>query len=131
MSLGLLGNRDAAMGNDASMLGPMSSDGTIVITEGIYYLAITGGAGLGVADPGRFPIDGVSVPIFFVADLLGTPFDILSPDPAAGVVTGWTGEGGVGSYVIHLEGVEFVPAPGAAGVLALGLLALRRRRRGC
>ena len=127
--LGLLANRDTAMGNDVSMLGPISTDGTIVITEGIYYLAISGGAGEGAADPGRYPIDGGSVPVFALADLLGTPFDILSPDPAAGAIAAWAGEGGVGSYVIHLEGVSFVPAPGAAGVLALGLLAIRRRRR--
>ena len=127
--LGLLGNDDTSAANDASMLGPMSTDGTIVITEGLYYLAISGGAGLGVPDPGRFPVDGGLVPIFDLVDLIQLPTDILSPNTAAGVVDDWRGEGAVGSYVIHLEGVSFVPAPGAAGALALGLLAMRRRRR--
>ena len=127
--LGLLGNRDAGMGNDASMLGPISTDGTIAITEGIYYLAISGGAGLGVADPGRHPVDAGSVPVFAVADLIGTPFDILSPDPAANAIAGWTGEGGTGSYIIHLEGVAFVPVPSAVWIGSLGIVAVIVMRR--
>ncbi len=125
--LGLLGNNDTSAANDASMLLPMSDDGTgIVLTPGLYYLAISGGAGLGVPDPGRFPVAGPSE-IFLLVD----PTEISGPDGSGGgnVIDGWLGKGQVGSYVIQLEGVSFVPAPGAAGALALGLLAMRRRRR--
>ncbi len=125
--LGLLVNNDTSAANDASMLRPESDDGTgIVLTAGLYYLAISGGAGLGVPDPGRFPVAGASE----IFDLL-TPTEISGPDGSGGmnVIDGWLGEGQVGSYVIQLEGVSFVPAPGAAGALALGLLAMRRRRR--
>ena len=128
--LGLLGNNDAMMGNSTSLLGPMSDDGTgIMLTEGLYYLAISGGAG---PLTGRVP--GAEVPVIGLSEIfdLATPTELSGPDGPGGafVIDSWIGEGEVGSYVIHLEGVEFVPAPGAAGVLALGLLWFRRRRRG-
>ena len=125
--LGLLGNNDISSMDHHSMLGPVSTDGTgITITEGLYYLAISGGAGLGVPDPGRFPGAG-GLALFDLA----SPTEISGPDGPGGMfpIDGWFGEGAVGSYVIHLEGVSFVPAPGAACALGLFALRVRRRRR--
>ena len=125
--LGLLANNDFSSTADHSELGPMSTDGTgIAITDGIYYLAISGGAGLGVPDPGRFPTAG-GLPIF---DLM-MPTEISGPDGMGGgnVIDGWGGEGAVGSYVIHLEGVSFLPIPAPGAAWALALLAVHKRRR--
>ncbi len=119
--VGLLANNDIFGVGDASMLGPMSTDGTVVITEGIYYLAISGGAGPGA--PGRFP-SAAGVAMF---DFM-TPTDIVGPlDPFA-VIDDWSAEGAVGNYVIHFEGVSFIPAPGAAWALLLLAVHTRRRR---
>ena len=58
-----------------------------------------------------------------------TPTDIVGPlDPLA-IIDDWSGEGAVGSYVIHFEGVSFIPAPGAAWALVLLAVNTRRRRR--
>lgn len=125
--LGLLGNNDISSMDHHSMLGPLSTDGTgIVITEGLYYLAISGGAGLGVPDPGRFPVAG-GLAIFDLA----MPTEISGPDGFGGMfaIDGWLGEGAVGNYVIHFEGVSFIPAPGAAWALCLFAVQVRRRRR--
>ncbi len=124
--VGLLANDDTAGGQDA-MLGPMSTDGLTVITEGLHYLAISGGDGMPGLDPGRFPFDGGGFPSF----IFTSAFDIAGPNPLAGPVVGWTGAGQVGEYVIHLTGVSFVkvPAPGAAAVLVLGLFGRGARRR--
>ena len=99
--LGLLANNDISAADDASMLGPMSTDGTVVITEGFYYIAISGGAGAGA--PGRFPTSAGAAMFDFMS-----PTDIVGPlDPFA-VIDGWAGEGEVGSYTIALEGVTFL-----------------------
>ena len=59
------------------------------------------------------------------------PTEISGPDGMGGldVVDDWFGEGAVGNYVIHLEGVSFIPAPGAAWALVLLAVHKRRRRR--
>lgn len=105
--LGLLANDDSSAADDASMMGSMSDDGTgIAITmQGLYYLAVSGGAGLGDPGDGRFPVAG-GVPIF----ALISPTEISGPDGPGGmsVVDDWAGEGEVGSYTIALEGVTFL-----------------------
>lgn len=119
--VGLLANNDISAMEAASMLGPMSTDGTVVITEGFYYIAISGGAGSGA--PGRFPTSAGAAMFDFMS-----PTDIVGPlDPFA-VIDDWSGEGAVGNYVIHFEGVSFIPAPGAAWALALLAVHTRRRR---
>ena len=120
--VGLLANNDISAMETASMLGPMSTDGTVVITEGFYYLAISGGAGAGF--PGRFPVAAGAAMFDFM-----TPTDIVGPlDPFA-IIDDWSGDGAVGTYVIRFEGVSFIPAPGAFWVLALLAVNTRRRRR--
>jgi len=111
--LGLLANDDASAVDPGAMLGPMSDDDTfIAITmPGLYYLAITGGGGLGVPDPGRFPVSGggVGLPIFDLKEAT----EISGPDGPGGmfVLDDWAGEGEVGSYSIAVEGVSFIPPP--------------------
>ena len=108
--LGLLANDDASAADEASLLLPMSTDGTgiALTTAGLYYLAISGGGPPGVPDPGRFPIAG-GLPIF---DLV-SPTEISGPDGLGGldVIDDWMGAGDVGSYVIALEGVSFIESP--------------------
>ena len=104
---GLLANDDVSAVDAGAVLGPMSDDGTgiTLTTPGLYYLAISGGGGLGVPDPGRFPIaDGV--PIF---DLL-VPTEISGPDGpgCSKVIEDWMGTGEVGSYEMAVEGVSFI-----------------------
>ncbi len=111
---GLLGNNDVSAVDDASMLGPMSNDGTgIVLTGGLYYLAISGGS----APPpppfqsGRFPI---VLGLGNIFDFMMDPTQISGPDGPGGMVPMdglWEGEGEVGSYVIALEGVSFIEPP--------------------
>ncbi len=105
--LGLLANDDISALDDASMMGSMSDDGTGIslTTPGLYYLAISGGGGLGVPDPGRFPV-ALGLPIFDLA----SPTEISGPDGPGGMFAiddAWWGEGDVGSYDIALEGVSF------------------------
>ena len=108
--LGLLANDDASAVDPGAMLGPMSDDGTgiALMTPGLYYLAITGGGGSGVPDPGRFPV-AMGLPIFELID----PTEISGPDGPGGkdVLDGWMGEGETGSYDIALEGVIFIEPP--------------------
>jgi hypothetical protein len=61
-----------------------------------------------------------------------SPFNVeRTPDgPGAGSpVTSWGGSTSGGAYQIDLRGVEFVPEPASLSLLALGGLALIRRRR--
>ncbi len=97
---GLLANNDAFPGELGSQLLPMSDDGTGVVINipGIYYLAICG-VGNQPLSPGG--------PIF----QFGSPFEISGPDGPGGPLplSSWQGPGEAGEYVIHLEGVQFVP----------------------
>ena len=49
---------------------------------------------------------------------------------APGPLNSWTisNNGGANTYAIEMSGVEFIPEPGTLGLLALGALALMRRR---
>ena len=42
---------------------------------------------------------------------------------------GWTQDGDIGSYFLHLDGVEFIPLPAPGALALLGLAGLRSRRR--
>ncbi len=106
---GLLGNNDVSAVDDASILGPMSDDGTgiSISVPGLFYLAISGG-GPPLPPPdqsGRFPV-ALGLNIFN----LESPTEISGPDGPGGMfaIDEWVGEGEVGSYVIALEGVSFI-----------------------
>ncbi len=125
---GLLGNNDISAVDDASLLESMSSEGPpgmcpgvvppiSIMTPGLYYLAISGGGGLGDPD-GRFPVaSGLAI---FCLEL---PTEISGPDgpggcvpplcmpPITGLIDGWGGDGETGSYVIAVEGVSFIEEP--------------------
>lgn len=132
---GLLGNRIAPdsdfnsvfSDNEGSEMHNFATDETgIVITKpGIYYIAITGFG----RQPGSITtVAGSLSPIFF----FDHPTEVSGPDGAGGAfpLGGWFGTGQFGSYEVVVEGVGVVPGPAVLPVLALGALAMRRRRRG-
>lgn len=121
VGLGLLGNNDVEGGATGSVLGPISTDGTgVTLTNGLYYLAISAS--------GNVPQASGSLNIF---DFVPPGLEVSGPDGPGGMlpIAGWSASVGSGSYVIVLEGVSFVPTPGAAVILAFGLFVSSRRRR--
>lgn len=105
-----------------SRISQSSDDGSgfSLTTPGLYWLAISGTN----SDP---------------ESLGGVIFDQVSPTEISGAdgvggslpITGWTPPiGATGTYTIALNGVRFadVPSPGALPILAIGLIARRRRR---
>ena len=119
--LGLLANDDASAADAGAMLGSMSDDGTgiALTTQGLYYLAISGGDGVpGGVGGGRIPFavagpEAVGpLPIF---DFMMNPTEISGPDGPGGLmmlpIFDWLGEGEVGAYEIALEGVIFIESP--------------------
>lgn len=120
---GLIANLDATSGIPDPFMLNEATDGTgaMVLTPGLYYLAISGA--------GSNPLGGAGLaPMFDFA----FPGEVSGPDGPGGLapINGWTNPGEYGHYEIALQGVcTIVPAPGALGcVLSAGLLALRRRR---
>ena len=118
---GLLANNDTRMGN-MPVIGPFATDGSgaALTLPGVYAIAISGA--------GRFPISNGGAIFNF-----GSPTEISGPDGPGGFLplSGWSGVGEVGSYVLELEGTGFfdVPGPGGLALLALGALFGGRRRR--
>ena len=118
----LLGNDDISAENHRSRLTNAADDNTeVMLTEpGLYYLAISG-----------YNNDPVSVngPMFNQA--LRT--EISGPDGVGGgpenEISGWSGAGDVGSYVISMEGVRFAPEPGVVALLAVAGIEFARRRK--
>ncbi len=91
-----------------------------VTSPGIYYLAIT-----------QFNNDPLSPDDDLIWN--NTPFrSERQPDGpgAPGPLNSWTTSniGGQFTYSIEMSGVHFIPEPGTFGLLALGALALMRRR---
>ena len=119
---GLLGNDDESPTSTLPKLTAFSTDGTgvQVSVPGDYVLAVTG--------RGRTPISR-SGPIFNLA----SPTEISGPDGPGGFnpLMQWTGIGETGTYSFELQATDFpvVPAPGSLMALAVGGLALARRRR--
>ena len=125
-ALGIVGNNDHPVTmSQFSLLLPDPTDGFPgggVMAAGLYYLAIT-----------RFDNNPVGAGGEIFAFDPMDPFEISGPDGPGGAdpIIGWTGDKGKfdGDYRMALQGVEYVPAPGALGLLVLAGLTLRRRRR--
>lgn len=121
-ALGLLGNNDQAAGNPLARIVSPATDGTgvVISSPGDYIIAVAGS--------GRFPVSSTGA-IFNFASLT----EISGADGVGGlnVLSGWSGDGATGSYQLVLVSGDFpeVPAPGAAALLALGVVAGGRRRR--
>ncbi len=119
---GMLGNNNAPdTGSFQSLLTPIPDDGQPPLVQtGLYYLAIT-----------RFN----NVPLSGGGEIfnLASPTEISGPDGPGGMLpfASWSGDEGMfdGNYRMALRGVEFVPAPGALGLLAIAGLGARKRRR--
>jgi len=94
--------------------------GTFIPGPGDYYL--------GISAYDRDAVNGPGLEIW-----LDEPFTVERPPDgpgAPGPLAGWDGFGGdAGNYVINISGGKFVPEPAAMAVLALGGLAVLRRRR--
>jgi MYXO-CTERM domain-containing protein len=127
---GLLANDNIAPGGPPlSGFGNMSTDGTDIeiLEPGTYLLAISGSD----SDPlGINPTTGGLEAIF---DMPFGSFEVSGPDGTGGMspISGWSGPGATGDYLIELVGTDFATSP-SPGALAMVLLAgcARRRRRG-
>lgn len=114
---GLLGNNnDGALAG--SRMGRLSNDGTgiVINAPGLYFLAISG-AGNAPRSAGG--------PIFNLA--LQT--EVSGPDGPGGgePLSGWTGPGAVGTYVIALTGAEVataIPTTSEWGLVVMAILLL-------
>ncbi len=119
-ALGLLANNDTAFGNLPLLTSPATDgSGAMVLLAGTYALGVSG--------LGRVPVSSTG-PIFNFY----SPFEVSGPDGAGGInaLYDWTGIGQMGTYNIHLDGVDWydVPTPGGCSVL-LGACVLAARRR--
>ena len=123
----VIGQTPVAGEVQGSLLLPFSTDGTEIFINkpGIYYLCISSSPRipLGVVDGAA----GLNAPIFNIQKLT----EISGPDGAAGAspLVAWTGEGFTGSYEILVQGVGFIPAPGAMALLVVAFAGAGKRRR--
>lgn len=97
--------------------------GHVITKPGLYYLGITGVPNHPLASG---PTEGMDIFQFDQFDEISGPD---GPGAAFPFIKWWWGEGETGSYEIIVEGVGEVPAPGAMGLLMLGLARGRGRRR--
>lgn len=120
-ALGLLANDNADIETTAPRITPMATDGTGVVLDlpGIYLVAVAGA--------GRTPVSATGEIFNFE-----TSTEISGADGPGGLNRhiGWVGEGATGDYRIQMDGTIFpdIPAPGSIALLAMGGLAMRRRR---
>lgn len=117
---GLLGNNDGPDSSDSTLRGVATDGSGAAVTErGLYYIAISGFNSNPVSQGGS---------IFNLNPQ--RPGEVSGPDGEGGEfpITGWSGPGATGTYSIALEGVEFVPSPGALALFGIAGLARRRRR---
>lgn len=121
-ALGLLAADDTPVSNAPLLISPATdATGAQVVLPGVYAMGITGF--------GRVPVSSTG-PIFSFA----SPTEISGPDGPGGTnpLMGWEGVGETGTYVVGVQGVDWVdiPAPASAMVLLLAGLCSRGRRRG-
>ncbi len=120
----MLANNDAFAGSIGAKLGPTATDGqtTIVNQPGLYLIAIAGF--------GSQPVNALGERIFDQSFLqpgvIGGPAGQVTGDY---LLKGWSAPGSYGDYVMNVQGISGVPAPGAIALLALGGLARRRAPR--
>lgn len=126
--LGLLANNNDPADPPLSRIGNVSNDGSgaMILTPGVYYLAISGANRVPVSSGGQ---------IF----QFGSPFEVSGPDGPGGgnPITGWVGPGQQGHYEIVLcaartiQGIPTVSQWGlvamAAAMLAGGAIIIARR----
>lgn len=116
-AIALKANDNAASGLIGSRIGEgaVNSD-TILLTPGVYFVAITGFGMQAVSDGGKSIWNG-----------LGSDGETMNGNE--NVLGEWNGAGAVGSYTIRLREIQgFVPAPGAVALLGLAAIGSRRRR---
>ncbi len=120
---GVMANNDISFGSTVAGLRQLTNDGSGggVFGPGVYMIAICGF--------GSQPINANGQNIFNQAFLQAG----VIAGTAAGLedtrLAGWSADGDVGNYVLNVQGVTGIPAPGALALLALGGLASRRRTR--
>ncbi|MDG2201531.1 MAG: DVUA0089 family protein [Phycisphaerales bacterium] len=120
---GLLGNDNSFIDGEPtplSFLGNSSTDGSFqLVNPGRYYIAISGFNSQPVSAQGS---------IFNLGDDLFGVYGAQGQGANAPQI-GWTQDGDIGSYFLHLDGVEFIPLPAPGALALLGLAGLRSRRR--
>jgi hypothetical protein len=119
---GVLANDDCALGCglQSHIQGPtpIPAEAGGLTANGNYYIAVSG-----------FNNDPTSAGGAIFTQTAFT--DLSGPDGPGGgsPIAGWGGGGAFGSYTIGLVGANFVPEPATLGLVALGGLAVLRRRR--
>ena len=116
-AIALKANDNAASGVLGSRIGEGGPDSNVVLlTPGVYYVAITGSG-----------MDAVSELGNSIWDTFGNPGETVNGLERE--LGDWSGTGAVGEYTIRLQALQgFVPAPGAIAALGLAAIAPRRRR---
>ncbi|MDZ4752944.1 MAG: DVUA0089 family protein [Phycisphaerae bacterium] len=116
----LLGNNDAFPGSNGPMLTNMSNGGfeVLISKPGIYYLAISG-----------FASEPVNQGEPLWPSVVFKPGIIAGANPDQTWGGDWSGEGETGEYLISVQGVSGVPAPGACVLFAAAGFGFRGRRR--
>lgn len=114
------GNDNAALGNPGSRIGENENptSNSILLRKGTYYVAVTGVGTSAFGDNGQA-----------IWGNLGNPGATISGNDV--FLNDWAGEGAVGEYSIRIQSLSggMIPSPGAVALLALGAIAVPRRRR--
>jgi MYXO-CTERM domain-containing protein len=121
----ILANNDKSSGDPQAQLRRDSNDGsgTTITQAGLYLIAVSGFGSQPVNASGQFLFNQA----FLQPGVIAGPNGFQQPNDY--LLAGWAQDGSFGEYVLGVQGVSGVPAPGALALLALGGLATRRRQR--